>query len=216
MPIAHPSDVAVEGEPLPDVVRERLRPAIGQSIGDLRVHQDAAADAWARAHRADAVTVNSDVFFRTGRYRPHTPDGLALVAHEALHVAEGARATSTWRRSTAVGRADEERDALRVERAVLPATSRRARRSTPVIGVLPPPPVVTSVVPAATPMAVPRAPIAAPTAPAAPRAVMAAATDRSLDDGGGTNGAGADYGEMRRALYQGLLGEMRTDFERGA
>jgi hypothetical protein len=36
--------------------------------------------------RASAVTVGRRVFFRRGRYDPETARGLALIAHEAMHV----------------------------------------------------------------------------------------------------------------------------------
>ena len=45
------------GRPLPDDVRWRLRDVAGPAADALRVHDDGAADALARAHRADAVTV---------------------------------------------------------------------------------------------------------------------------------------------------------------
>ncbi|HET7187370.1 MAG TPA: DUF4157 domain-containing protein [Gemmatimonadaceae bacterium] len=207
-----------EGDSLPAVVQERLRPALGQAVSAMRVHDDAAADARARAHQADAVAVDHDVFFRAGRYRPHTPDGLALVAHEALHVRESARPAATWRRATTSGIADEERDAVRAERALRPAssTTRRALAPTSVMAGTPPLPLVTSVVPAVS--VTPPHPTPAPSAhvSGASRSVaMTAAIDRELDNGD-TGGGAPDFAAMRRALYQDLLGEMRTEFERGA
>ena len=52
----------------------------------MRVHDDARADAIARAHAADAVTLGADVYFRQGRLAPDDRRGEALLAHEASHV----------------------------------------------------------------------------------------------------------------------------------
>jgi hypothetical protein len=211
------ADEEREGDPLPAVVQERLRPMLGQAVSAMRVHDDAEADARARAHQADAVAVDHEVFFRAGRYRPHTPEGLALVAHEALHVRESARPATTWRRATGAGVADEEREAVQLERSLLPAPAapRRSRAPTSVVANAAPLPFVTSVVPVA-PTALVRVPLAAESASASGRAVMTAAAGRGLDEGGDAGGGAPDYGEMRRAMYQDLLGEMRTEFERGA
>ncbi|MEX2081795.1 MAG: DUF4157 domain-containing protein [Dehalococcoidia bacterium] len=40
------------------------------------------------ALRQGAVTLGRRVFFREGRYAPDTPAGLALIAHEAVHVGQ--------------------------------------------------------------------------------------------------------------------------------
>src|SRR5262245_46004672 len=52
-----------EGLPLPPDVRERLRDAIGPGVERARVHQGEAADAVARAHGAEAVTIGDHVMF---------------------------------------------------------------------------------------------------------------------------------------------------------
>lgn len=216
-PVTPPPEEERTGDPLPANVQERLRPMLGQAVSAMRVHDDAAADARARAHDADAVAFDHDVFYRAGRYQPHTPEGLALVAHEALHVRESTRPAATWRRATTSGIADEEREAMQAERALRPATitPRRSRAPTSVVAGAAPLPLVTSVVPA--PSVTPRAVLAASAhVGGAVRGVaMTATADRGLDDGDAGGGA-PDYAEMRRALYQDLLGEMRTEFERGA
>src|SRR5262245_21766764 len=55
------------GRVLPSDVTARLRPIVGEGVEAMRVHDDEAADAKARQHRADAVTVGSDVYFRAGK-----------------------------------------------------------------------------------------------------------------------------------------------------
>lgn len=76
----------VGGQLLEPSTRERLKPALGDSLEDVRVHADARAQALARAVCARAFTVGSDLFFADGEYRPGSRDGDKLIAHEATHV----------------------------------------------------------------------------------------------------------------------------------
>jgi hypothetical protein len=213
------------GEPLPGAVENQLHGLVGAAAGAMRVHHDAEADAVARVHSADAVTFGRDVFFRAGRYRPDERAGLALLAHEATHVRESTRSASTWRRATARGIADEEREAGQVERAV--AASERRVASAPAAPL---------VVPAAAhPQHVERAAVVPERWPAGARATavmgtaspppqpaaspgpaMTAAVGRELDAKAGVAGPAVDFEELRRALYRDMLGQLRSELERGA
>ena len=69
--------------------------AYGQSLGDVRVHNDEHAAALSRAVSARAFTVGSDIFFgraSTGRTRPA---GVELLAHELAHVVQQRGAPNT-------------------------------------------------------------------------------------------------------------------------
>jgi hypothetical protein len=68
-------------------VRASLEPRLG-SMADVRIHSDAVADALARSVQARAFTTGRDVFFARGEYRPGTPAGNQLLAHELTHVAQ--------------------------------------------------------------------------------------------------------------------------------
>jgi Domain of unknown function (DUF4157) len=57
-------------------------------LSDVRVHTGAHAAAMARAVSARAFTVGNDIFFGAGEYRPGTPTGNELIAHEAAHVVQ--------------------------------------------------------------------------------------------------------------------------------
>jgi hypothetical protein len=64
---------------------------IGSGLGDVsdvRVHTGENAAALARAVSARAFTVGNDIFFGAGEYRPGTPGGNQLIAHEAAHVVQ--------------------------------------------------------------------------------------------------------------------------------
>jgi hypothetical protein len=52
------------------------------------VHADGQAGAFSRGLNADAVTSGNDIFFREGTYRPHSPSGHRLLAHELAHVVQ--------------------------------------------------------------------------------------------------------------------------------
>jgi hypothetical protein len=60
--------------------------AYGHSFASVRIHADAAAAGLARDLDAHAFTLGEHVAFATGRYRPGTLVGDALLAHELAHV----------------------------------------------------------------------------------------------------------------------------------
>jgi hypothetical protein len=62
--------------------------ALGADLGDVRIHDDAAASRSAEAINARAYTVGSDVVFREGTYQPDTADGQRVLAHELTHVVQ--------------------------------------------------------------------------------------------------------------------------------
>jgi len=83
------------GHTLEADTRERLAPRVGDPLSDVRVHTDPTADALARSVSARAFTTGSDVYFAAGEYRPGTPDGDSLLAHELTHVAQQRGAPSS-------------------------------------------------------------------------------------------------------------------------
>lgn len=74
------------GHPLDGSVRSRMESAFGQSFSAVEVHTDANADGLSGDLGARAFTVGQHVAFRAGEYRPGTPVGDALIAHELAHV----------------------------------------------------------------------------------------------------------------------------------
>jgi hypothetical protein len=83
------------GRPLEHRSASRLGDAYGDSLGDVRVHADGRADALAGAVAARAFTVGRDIFFAAGEYRPGTPSGDELLAHEVAHVVQQRGAPDT-------------------------------------------------------------------------------------------------------------------------
>ena len=83
------------GRPMDRGLSSALEQGMGESLGDVRVHTGNSAAALARAVSARAFTVGRDIFFGDGEYRPGTPDGDHLVAHEVAHVIQQRAAPST-------------------------------------------------------------------------------------------------------------------------
>ncbi|MFQ5524997.1 MAG: DUF4157 domain-containing protein [Thermoanaerobaculia bacterium] len=80
------------GRSLAGSVGSRMRSAFGRSFSRVRVHTDAMASSLSRRFNARAFTVGDHVAFGSGEYRPGTPVGDALVAHELAHVEQQRRA----------------------------------------------------------------------------------------------------------------------------
>jgi hypothetical protein len=57
-------------------------------LAEVRVHDDAEAAASARSLGADAYAAGRDIVFGAGRYRPRSPAGERLLAHELVHVVQ--------------------------------------------------------------------------------------------------------------------------------
>ncbi|HTP19635.1 MAG TPA: DUF4157 domain-containing protein [Solirubrobacteraceae bacterium] len=82
------------GRPADRAVTGDVGAALGDSLRDVRIHQDADAAALARSVSARAFTVGSDIFFGPGEYQPGTRGGRELLAHELVHVVQQRGASS--------------------------------------------------------------------------------------------------------------------------
>lgn len=59
---------------------------LGASLADVRVHDGQSADRAARSVGARAFALGDALVFARGEYRPETPEGRRLLAHELAHV----------------------------------------------------------------------------------------------------------------------------------
>jgi hypothetical protein len=96
-----------EGESLDSTSRSVMEPRFGHDFSRVRVHADSRAAAAARKENAEAYTFGQHVVFGAGKYKPHTPDGQRLLAHELTHVVQqtrrGGRASPVVQRKDTAG-----------------------------------------------------------------------------------------------------------------
>lgn len=199
-PPADETGLADAGERVPPTARDRLRPIVGPEIDEARVHVGARSDALARSHRADAVSVDRDIHFRSGAFAPRSPEGLGLLAHELTHVAERSRPGASWRRASTDGRREEEERATARERSIVrPSVS-------PVAG-------LAYAAPVAAPPARPPAPTPAGGELLRP---MRAEVDRpSADAPLPVAAPEPNLARLRDSLFRDLMAKIRVEFERG-
>ncbi len=113
---AQPAAVAARlgpGSPLAGSARSRMERAFGGGLGGVRVHTDTTAARLAGHFNARAFTVGRHVAFGRGEYRPGTPAGDALLAHELAHTVQQRAVGDAAAQSTPPASAPLERDADR-------------------------------------------------------------------------------------------------------
>ncbi len=82
-----------QGHALDGSTKSRMQSALGADLSGVRVHTDSEAAQLARQQGAHAFTVGEDIAFDTGNYKPGTPLGDALLAHELAHVVQQSHPT---------------------------------------------------------------------------------------------------------------------------
>lgn len=95
------------GVPMSDSARGFFEPRFGQDFSQVRIHADARAAEMSVALKAQAFTYGRDIYFGEGKYRPSSPDGDRLLAHELTHVVQqgggGALSGSAQRKAEDAG-----------------------------------------------------------------------------------------------------------------
>ncbi|WP_321796814.1 eCIS core domain-containing protein [Caballeronia sp. J97] len=76
------------GRPLDAALRQDMERRFGHSFFDVRVHDDAQAQASASDVGARAYTAGRHVVFAAGQYAPRAQEGRRLLAHELAHVVQ--------------------------------------------------------------------------------------------------------------------------------
>jgi hypothetical protein len=74
------------GNALSQPVRHFMESRFGADFKDVRVHTDTEATQMNRQLQSQAFTYGRDIYFGAGHYRPETPEGQSLLAHELTHV----------------------------------------------------------------------------------------------------------------------------------
>jgi hypothetical protein len=76
---------STSGQALDGDVRERMESGFDRDLGHVRVHTGPGAAQLSAQMGAKAFTTGSDVYFGKGEYRPGTPTGDNVLAHEIAH-----------------------------------------------------------------------------------------------------------------------------------
>jgi hypothetical protein len=84
--------IAGAGQPLNEAARKVMQSRFGCDFSQVRVHDDADADAATTSLSARAFAAGPHIVFRRNAYQPNTREGLRLLAHELAHVAQQRRA----------------------------------------------------------------------------------------------------------------------------
>jgi hypothetical protein len=91
--------LAGSGEPLGRAAREFMEPRFGRDFSSVRIHRDEAAARSAEEVGALAYASGDHIVFGRGAWRPGSPRGMSLLAHELAHVAAPRDARVVWRKS---------------------------------------------------------------------------------------------------------------------
>jgi len=113
-PVPLRSTAGGDGSPLAAPDRSVMEARLGHDLSRVRIHSGPRAAAFADLVHARAATVGNDVFFAAGEYRPQTPAGQRLLAHELAHAVDPDIPPGTIHREPQTGSPyDVEPDALR-------------------------------------------------------------------------------------------------------
>jgi hypothetical protein len=82
------SAAAASGRALDPGVRAQFEGRMGADFSGVRIHDGGEAAASAQAIGARAYTIGTDIRFAPGQFRPDTPAGQRLIAHELTHVVQ--------------------------------------------------------------------------------------------------------------------------------
>jgi hypothetical protein len=77
-----------KGHPLDPKAQSRMKRCFRADLSKVRIHTDPFAAAITGVFGARALTYGNHIFFRRGEYRPETPAGLHLLAHELAHAVQ--------------------------------------------------------------------------------------------------------------------------------
>lgn len=83
------------GQSLDAGLQSKMSSAFGRDFSSVRIHTDSRAASLSSDLNARAFTMGSDIAFGAGEYKPGTPVGDVLIAHELAHVVQQSGATNS-------------------------------------------------------------------------------------------------------------------------
>lgn len=117
VPAAAAAQIAASGSgaPLPGPVRAFMEPRFRADFSQVRIHTDLRAAQLSAQLNAQAFTIGHQVFFGKDQFRPDSPAGQELIAHELTHtIQQGAAVQRRAAPTVSTG------TALQVQRSLLP------------------------------------------------------------------------------------------------
>ncbi len=108
-----------KGKELDSNTKSKMEGAFGTSIGDVKVHTESEGSSFADELDAQAATIGKDIAFASNKYKPGTPEGDALIAHELAHVMQQRSAAEMGEMGSGSDYAAMEQDAEGATRGVL-------------------------------------------------------------------------------------------------
>lgn len=124
---------AAEGQPLPSSVTQHIGRSTSADLSSIRVHTDDGSHRTAEDLHANAFTIGRDIHFGAGQFRPGTPAGDRVIAHEVAHAIQpddssgaGEHATVSNRSDAAESEADDAAGAWMSGRSFAPSARRHA------------------------------------------------------------------------------------------
>jgi hypothetical protein len=76
------------GKSLDPTLQTKMGEAMGADFSGVKVHTDPKSHSLSQSIQAKAFTTGEDVFFNEGQYKPSSPEGQELIAHELTHVVQ--------------------------------------------------------------------------------------------------------------------------------
>lgn len=92
------------GSPLGPAERSFFEPRFGSDFSGVRVHAGTNANALSNRFAARAFTYGNNIVFADGEYRPDSPGGRRLLAHELTHVVQQSGGNKTGNAETRISR----------------------------------------------------------------------------------------------------------------
>lgn len=84
-----------EGKPLDTDTRALMESRFGHDFSKVRVHADERSSQLADKMGACAFTIQQDIYFGQGQYRPDLPNGQMLLAHELVHTIQQEKSSAS-------------------------------------------------------------------------------------------------------------------------
>jgi len=88
VPLQQVEPARSSGSILDGRVKREVGHRMGFDFSNVRVHTDESAVFMNKRLRSRAFTYGSDIYFNRGEYRPDSPEGRSLLAHELTHVVQ--------------------------------------------------------------------------------------------------------------------------------